>query len=37
MLSVTIGASLIGNMLAGYQGWGVIRASEGTIIAGHDF
>ena len=39
----TLGASLLGNLLTGKiarltsQGWGTIRAGEGTFRAGQDF
>ena len=43
MLLGTLGASLLGNLLASKgalaksQGWGTIRAGEGTIRTGQDF
>ena len=43
MLLGTLGACLLGNLLIGKgeiaasQGWGTIRASEGTIRVGQDF
>ena len=43
MLLGTLGASLLGNLLASKgaiatsQGWGTVRAGEGTIRTGQDF